>query len=64
MNLSTKTKGVGLAGLVGALALVAAMSVGQAPAQADAPAAAPQMVDDFRLPDQNLLGRQLLELMV
>ena len=62
MNLSTKTKGVGLAGLVGALALVAAMSVGQAPAQADAPAAAPQMVDDFRLPDQNLLGRQLYRL--
>lgn len=62
MNLSMNCKGVGLAGLVSALALLAAMSVGQAPAQADAPGAAPQMVDDFRLPDQNLLGRQLYRL--
>ncbi len=62
MNVSMKTKGLGLVGIAGALALLAAMSVGQAPAQADAPAAAPQMVDDFRLPDQNLLGRQLYRL--
>ena len=36
MNLSTKTKGVGVAALVGALAVLAISAIVQAPAQADA----------------------------
>ena len=48
-----------LSAVLGALALATAA---QSPALADAPSAAPQMVDDFRLPDQNYLGRQLYRL--
>jgi hypothetical protein len=48
-----------LSAVLGALALATAT---QSPALADAPSAAPQMVDDFRLPDQNYLGRQLYRL--
>lgn len=46
---------LGLAGLAATLGALAIAAVGQA----DAPAARPAMVDDFVLPDQNLLARQL-----
>ena len=62
MGLTKKKQGAGLAVLVAALGLSAMATVAWNPAQADAPSAAPQMVDDFRLPDQNLLGRQLYRL--
>ena len=57
MSTVTNTKGVGIAGAVAALTVLAMAALVQAPAQADARNAV--MVDDFRLPDQNLLARQL-----
>lgn len=62
MGLAMKTQGAGLAVLAAVLGFSALVTLAWNPAQADAPAAAPQMVDDFRLPDQNLLGRQLYRL--
>ena len=50
---------LGLTGLAAAAGILAVAAVGQGVAQADAPAARPAMVDDFVLPDQNLLARQL-----
>ena len=50
---------LGLTGLLAAAGLLTAAAMGQGTAQADAPAARPAMVEDFVLPDQNLLARQL-----
>ncbi len=62
MSLAIKKQGAGLVVLAAVLGLSALVTLAWNPAQADAPVAAPQMVDDFRLPDQNLLGRQLYRL--
>ena len=57
MKIFAKIQGVGLAGLAAVLSVLAISVMVQAPAQADAPNTV--TVDDFRLPDQNLLARQL-----
>ncbi len=54
-----KTQGLGLMAVAATLGALSVGVLSQGPARADAPMVKPTQVDDFMLPDQNYLGRQL-----